>query len=170
MFVFSQIISEIVESNYNSEATATATSELDKGAIAMRGDEESVLLSMESGCRTQESVMVCVTEQLAETVEEKAGGGEDVSGEVGRGEEGEEVEGRVEGEEGRGVKVERGGEVSGEVGRGEVSGEVGRGEETGEVNHSDHDSDCTECRLVHPDPTPDQLMMYLHALRYTVSE
>ncbi|CAI8032883.1 RNA pseudouridylate synthase domain-containing protein 2 [Geodia barretti] len=28
------------------------------------------------------------------------------------------------------------------------------------------DPDCTECGLVHPDPTPDQLMMYLHALRY----
>ena len=32
------------------------------------------------------------------------------------------------------------------------------------------DPDCTECSLVHPDPTPDQLMMYLHALRYTVSK
>ena len=31
------------------------------------------------------------------------------------------------------------------------------------------DPDCTECGLVHPDPTPDQLVMYLHALRYTVS-
>ena len=31
------------------------------------------------------------------------------------------------------------------------------------------DPDCTECGLVHPDPTPDQLMMYLHALRYAVS-
>jgi 23S rRNA-/tRNA-specific pseudouridylate synthase len=28
------------------------------------------------------------------------------------------------------------------------------------------DPDCTECGLVHPDPTPDQLIMYLHALRY----
>ena len=31
------------------------------------------------------------------------------------------------------------------------------------------DPDCTECGLTHPDPTPDQLIMYLHALRYTVS-
>lgn len=31
------------------------------------------------------------------------------------------------------------------------------------------DPDCTECSLTHPDPTPDQLIMYLHALRYTVS-
>ena len=31
------------------------------------------------------------------------------------------------------------------------------------------DPDCTECGLVHPDPTPDQLLMYLHAVRYTVS-
>ena len=31
------------------------------------------------------------------------------------------------------------------------------------------DPDCTECRTVHPDPTPSELMMYLHALSYKVS-
>ena len=28
--------------------------------------------------------------------------------------------------------------------------------------------DCTECRTVHPDPTPSELMMYLHVLSYKV--
>ena len=31
-----------------------------------------------------------------------------------------------------------------------------------------YDPDCTECRTVHPDPTPSKLMMYLHALSYKV--
>ena len=31
-----------------------------------------------------------------------------------------------------------------------------------------YDLDCTECRTVHPDPTPSELMMYLHALSYKV--
>lgn len=30
------------------------------------------------------------------------------------------------------------------------------------------DPDCTECRTVHPDPTPLELMMFLHALSYKV--
>lgn len=33
---------------------------------------------------------------------------------------------------------------------------------------SSFDPDCTECRTVHPDPTPNELMMYLHALSYKV--
>lgn len=38
-------------------------------------------------------------------------------------------------------------------------------------NHGDEksspiDSNCTECCMHHPDPTPVQLMMYLHALSY----
>lgn len=32
----------------------------------------------------------------------------------------------------------------------------------------ERDADCTECSLQRPDPTPHQLMMYLHALRYKV--
>ena len=40
---------------------------------------------------------------------------------------------------------------------------------SGEVEGGVRDPDCTECGLVHPDPTPDQLLMYLHAVRYTVS-
>ena len=31
------------------------------------------------------------------------------------------------------------------------------------------DPDCMECGLMHPDPTPDQLLIYLHALRYKVN-
>ena len=31
-----------------------------------------------------------------------------------------------------------------------------------------YDPDCTECRTVHPDATPSELMMYLHALSYKV--
>ena len=31
-----------------------------------------------------------------------------------------------------------------------------------------YDPDCTECKTVHPDPTPSELMMYLHALSYKV--
>ena len=31
-----------------------------------------------------------------------------------------------------------------------------------------YDPDCTECRTIHPDPTPSELMMYLHALSYKV--
>ena len=30
------------------------------------------------------------------------------------------------------------------------------------------DPDCTECKTVHADPTPSELMMYLHALSYKV--
>ena len=41
--------------------------------------------------------------------------------------------------------------------------EVGTEKET-----SSCDPDCTECRTVHPDPTPSELMMYLHALSYKV--
>ena len=37
-----------------------------------------------------------------------------------------------------------------------------------EKESSSYDPDCTECRTVHPDPTPSQLMMYLHALSYKV--
>ena len=37
-----------------------------------------------------------------------------------------------------------------------------------EKESSFYDPDCTECRTVHPDPTPSQLMMYLHALSYKV--
>lgn len=33
---------------------------------------------------------------------------------------------------------------------------------------SSYDPDCTECKTVHPDPTPSELMMYLHALSYKV--
>ena len=35
-------------------------------------------------------------------------------------------------------------------------------------NESTTDPDCTECRTVHPDPTPPELMMFLHALSYKV--
>ena len=31
-----------------------------------------------------------------------------------------------------------------------------------------YDPDCTECRTIHADPTPSELMMYLHALSYKV--
>ena len=31
-----------------------------------------------------------------------------------------------------------------------------------------YDPDCTECRTVYPDPTPSELMMFLHALSYKV--
>ena len=72
------------------------------------------------------------------------------------------------------VMERRGGEGVGEVER--RGGEGVREEEVESVNEgstlggdSDSDPDCTECRQVHPDPTPDQLIMYLHALRYTVS-
>ena len=41
--------------------------------------------------------------------------------------------------------------------------EVGKVEEA-----SSFDPDCTECKTVHPDPTPSELMMYLHALSYKV--
>lgn len=41
--------------------------------------------------------------------------------------------------------------------------EVSKEQET-----SFYDPDCTECRTVHPDPTPSELMMYLHALSYKV--
>lgn len=53
----------------------------------------------------------------------------------------------------------------------EVKGREENEEERGgeKVTGPVRDPDCTECRLVHPDPTPDQLIMYLHALRYTVS-
>ena len=37
-----------------------------------------------------------------------------------------------------------------------------------EKESSSYDPDCTECRTVHPDPTPSELMMYLHALSYKV--
>ena len=43
------------------------------------------------------------------------------------------------------------------------SAEVGTEKET-----SSYDPDCTECRTVHLDPTPSELMMYLHALSYKV--
>lgn len=45
--------------------------------------------------------------------------------------------------------------------------------ECGHVNPdltSYRDPECTECGLVYPDPTPDQLIMYLHALSYRVSQ
>lgn len=31
----------------------------------------------------------------------------------------------------------------------------------------DIDPNCTECHTHHPDPTPNELIMYLHALRYS---
>lgn len=34
---------------------------------------------------------------------------------------------------------------------------------------SSYDPDCRECQLRFRDPSPDQLVMYLHALRYQVS-
>ena len=33
---------------------------------------------------------------------------------------------------------------------------------------SSYDRDCTECKTVHPDPTPSELMIYLHAPSYKV--
>jgi hypothetical protein len=39
---------------------------------------------------------------------------------------------------------------------------------TKEKKSSSYDPDCTECRTIHPNPTPSELMMYLHALSYKV--
>ena len=112
------------------------------------------------------------TELLGETVEEKVGGGEDVSGEVWKGEEG-----TVE-RCGKGRRAQWSREMvrwaerrclvrwRGE----EVHAEVGRGEKSPNVNDSGYDPNCTECRRVYPNPTPEQLIMCLHALRYMISD
>lgn len=64
--------------------------------------------------------------------------------------------------------------VETEVGDRGSGGDVVRtkleGESSSVGDGSVSDPDCTECGLVHPDPTPEQLIMYLHALRYTVSK
>ena len=49
---------------------------------------------------------------------------------------------------------------------GTISGPPHRSES--EEDGESWDPDCTECRLVHPDPTPNEMFMYLHALRYKV--
>ena len=119
-------------------------------------------------------------EGKVEEVEGEEGKVEGVEGEEGKVEEGEGEEGKVEEGEGEEGKVE---EVEGEEGKveevEEVEGkvEVEEGEEVKLLGVSEgavedevvRDPDCMECRLVHPDPTPDQLLMYLHALCYKVS-
>ena len=192
-----QIISKIVESNYNSEEAVTTT---------LTGEEPpettlplSTLGSSEVEPLETEELVVeeCVREGMV-------GGGRGVTGEEGRGEE-EEVRENVrktESSQGHTSQV-----LSGEVNEEKQNEEkVVRREEhvckdQGHVepnqttspdpvpfrtpcdditvcdnditvcgNESVCDPDCTECSLVHPDPTPDQLIMYLHALRYTVSD
>lgn len=185
-----QVISKIVESNYNSEEAVTTTAEEPSDTslpVSTLGGSE--VERVERSQPEELAVEECVREGMV------SGGGV-VMGEEGRVEE-DEVRGivrKTESSQGHTPQMSSEGNTESNeekqkvVKREEHVCEDQRQVEPNQTaspdavpfrtpcddiivcdNESVRDPDCTECSLVHPDPTPDQLIMYLHALRYTVS-